>query len=436
MFMEEIPKHDLENIIEQAITFPVCTSHFVGNETLRFDSSSDYAKVSWANDSIHILELFHGPTYTFKDIGMQFLGRLMGYLLDQQEKQEKISILVATSGDTGSAAIHAVENHPLIELFVLYPGNGRISNLQERQMATNTSDNIHCIRFDGCSDDVDVVVSRLFQTESLKPFRLTTLNSVNIGRILMQTVHFIFSYVQCFATKILQSAKDGKPLPPVRFCIPTGGLGNGSSCYLAKCMGLPVERIIMAVNENDTISRTLATGTFKMEDVKVTNAPAMDICNPYNIERLLYLMSNRNAELVQSFIKNQSLPAGAKLDNKVFESLKNQFSSYSADQSEVCSTIKNIHKQWNEIIDPHTAVAVCVAKKLPESDNSDTPLICVATAHPAKFPETIENITGEPYTLPEPLQCLLEKQLHVTDMELDTMEDSVAEMIRQFYPRQ
>jgi len=349
LFIEEteIPKADLQKIIKEAITFPIRVSHLTKNEKnesciLRSDDPSFHPNnITWALNSLHILELFNGPTFTFKDIGMQFLGRVMAYLLDHnEERKEKITIIVATSGDTGSAAIHAVENHPLIDLYVLYPGENRISELQERQMATNTAENIFCIRFDGSSDDADVVVTKLFENKNLSDKRLTTLNSVNIGRILMQSVHFIFSYVQCLAPEIVRCVKDNEKLPLLRFCIPTGGLGNGSSCYLASRMGLPVDKIIMAVNENDTISRTLGSGIFKMKPVKVTNAPAMDICNPYNIERLIFLMSGRKGNVVRDFIAAQNDENGAVLGDEIFDMFKRHFISYSADQSAICCSIK------------------------------------------------------------------------------------------------
>lgn len=430
---EEIPKSAIRQILNEGISFPIKISHLseLNNSVTRSDDLNfDQKNIDWSKNSKHILELCHGPTYTFKDFGMQFLGRLMGYLLEKNDEKHKITIIVATSGDTGSAAIESVQNHPFIELFVIYPGNNRISKIQELQMATNEAKNIHCIRFDGSSDDADKIVTKLFNNKNLDKYYLTTLNSVNIGRILMQINHFVFAYVQSFASQIIESIKNQKPRPSIQFCIPTGGLGNGSSCYIAKQMGIPIENIIMAVNENDTISRIFSNmGQFKLNPVKITNSPAMDICNPYNFERILYLLSNNNHNLVNDFISQLNENSESNLSDSIFYLLKKEFISFSASQNDVVQQISSIFEKWNVIVDPHSSVAL---QALHHIDN-DIPVICVSTAHPAKFVETIETATKLPYELPEELQNMLTKPLRVTDLEFTTMAEEMEKMIAEYF---
>merc|ERR1712137_55471 len=415
MFIEDIPEDELRVIIDR-IQFPIRTSNFSPNHPSMNSSEESFrsSKVDWSKESIHIMELIHGPTYTFKDFGMQFLGGVLSYFVSRSK--QRITIIVATSGDTGSAAIHAVEHQDDLQLFVMYPGGGRITPLQERQMATSVAENIHCIRFDGSSDDADVVMNQLFADKSLAQFRLTTMNSINIARVLMQIVHFVYGYVQCFASGIQDSIKNETDLPRVRYCIPTGGLGNGSSCTLTRMMGIPIDKIILAVNENDTLARLFQDGKFAPGATRVTNAPAMDISNPYNLERIVYLISDRNPEVVGRYVKGIEQEKQISFDQLgIREPFSQIFFSASASQDDVEKQISRLFTEYKTIIDPHTAVGVHVLGHLPFDW---IPTICVSTAHPGKFPEVINKSTNSNYSH-EALENLHNLPMRVTDVNPD-----------------
>jgi len=415
---EELSKTELYDLIRSTVNFPIKFSHIQDSQVLNsHDPAFSESQLHWKPQDLHLMELFHGPTFTFKDIGLQFLGKLLGFFLSRISNPHKVAVVVATSGDTGSAAISAVQDHPLIDLYVIYPSGGRISNLQERQMATVTSKNIHCFSFDGMSDEADIIVNGLFADEQFKHrFHLNTINSFNISRILMQTVNYFFAYIENFAEKIVENFENSLPLPIIRYVVPSGGFGNGASGYLAQQMGSHIAKFIFGTNSNDTIHKLFSSGLYEISPSNPTLAPAIDISNPYNLERLLYFLSNKNHSVVKEIFCDADLMNGVtprQLSDELTQKLKQTALSFSCADSEISRIIGDFYEKYQYFIDPHSAVGVYAFEKLlqQESEQDYLPTIVLCTAHPAKFPETIQKITQAKVPLPEVLANLLDAPL-------------------------
>ena len=329
---------------------------------------------------IHLVELFHGPTLAFKDVALQFLGHLFETLLART--QGRLNILGATSGDTGSAAIHAVKGREHMRIFMLYP-RGRVSRLQERQMISVDAANVSCLSVDGSFDDCQALVKTLFADLPFKEVHhLGAVNSVNWARILAQAVYYGYAALRFGA---------GAGIAPV---VPTGNFGNIFSGYLAMRMGFPISRLVLATNENDILARFFATGVYKRGAVRYTESPSMDIQSASNLERFLYYLFDADGERVSWFMQRFQETGEARLEPAQRDHLNDAIRGERVDGEEMRATIKSVYGQHGYILDPHSAVGVAAANRIRHQLGAATP-VCLATAHPAKFPETIDQVIGE-----------------------------------------
>lgn len=338
-----------------------------------------------------LVELFHGPTLAFKDVALQLLGQLFEYALAIDGRH--MNILGATSGDTGSAAIAGVRGQENIDIFILYP-NDKVSHLQELQMTTVPDANVHCIAVNGSFDDCQDLMKSVFADLSFKEqYGLGAINSVNWARVLAQVVYY--GYV---SLKI-----EGE----VSFCVPTGNFGNIFAAYLARKMGFPIADLVVATNENDILARFFATGEYARGDVHFTLSPAMDIQVASNFERFLYYYFDGDAQRLKTFMTAFQTEGKASLDGPPTDA---GFLATSVNTEETLATVKSIHAETGYVLDPHSAVGVAASRKCTPRGHK----VCIATAHPAKFPEAVEqaidNITVTHPTL-EALRGLPERKI-------------------------
>ncbi|XP_056602139.1 threonine synthase-like 2 [Triplophysa dalaica] len=395
----EIPKQHLQELISEAL------SKFSIPETVRIVS---------LRDSLSILELFHGETLSFKDLAMSCTGQFLKYFLHKEKK--RATILVGTSGDTGSSAIRSVFGVSDVDIVVVFP-RGRITAVQERQMTASIADNVHVFAADGTSDDIDVPLRKVFADSDLvKRHGLMSLNSVNWSRILLQLPHFLFAYLQLSALQPNADADD--TLPVLEVLVPTGGAGNITAGCIMKMMGVPL-RLVAMVNTNDIVHRTVQSGDFSMaSDVVQTLAPAIDIQDPYNLERIFWLLSAGDAPMVQSlmeeFQKTHRLSLPVTLHRQVSEVL----SSGSVTDEGILHTMTRCFQENDYLICPHTAVAVCHHYDCPVTAGLNR--CCIATASPAKFQEAVHR-AGLTLNLPEALLALetLETRYEVLEKSED-----------------
>ncbi len=342
-----------------------------------------------------LLELFHGPTLAFKDFALQFLGRLLSHIL--QKRGEKIVILGATSGDTGSAAIAGCRGLPNMDIVILYP-YGRVSEVQRRQMTTYGEENVHPLSIEGTFDDCQAIVKQLFvDADFRKKHTLVAVNSINWVRILAQTVYYFYAALAL-----------GGPEKKIAFSVPTGNFGDIYAGYLAKLMGLPIADLIIASNRNDILTRAHATGEYKMEGVFATPSPSMDIQISSNFERLLHGFYNKDSSAIHGLMESLKQSKSFTLSPDVHQQLKHHFSAVSVDDKTTLATIREIYEQTGEILDPHTAVGVKAARECWRDDSC--PIVTLATAHPAKFPDAVEKAIGIRPALPPHLADLFEKK--------------------------
>ncbi|MEQ8860619.1 MAG: threonine synthase [Pseudomonadales bacterium] len=357
LFVDDIPGADLDRLIRDA---------YAG-----FDHPEIVPLVPVGD--VHVLELFHGPTLAFKDVALQLLGQLFEYVL--RRRGEHLNILAATSGDTGSAAIAGVRGLDEIDIFVMFP-NGRVSELQELQMTTVTDANVHCLAVDGSFDDCQTLMKTLFSDLEFKGrFHLGAVNSVNWARVLAQIVYYAYAS--------LRLGGDG----PVTFCVPTGNFGNVFAGFLAKRMGLPVDRLVLATNENDILSVFFATGEYQRGDVRFTVTPAMDIQVASNFERYLYYLLDQDSERLLAFMNDFAGSGRAVLDAPPGTA---DFVATAVNVDDTLATIRRVYQEHGYVADPHTAVGLAAATRFPSAG----PVVCLATAHPAKFPEAVNEAVG------------------------------------------
>lgn len=329
---------------------------------------------------LHILELFHGPTLAFKDVALQFLGNAFEYMLRRTGRE--LNILAATSGDTGSAAICGVRGRERIRIFVMHP-RGRVSPLQERQMTTVLDSNVFNIAVEGTFDDCQRIMKTVFSDLAFKDrHSLGTVNSINWARVLAQTVYYFFS---AFRVMRLTGARE------VQFSVPTGNFGDIFAGYVATRMGLPVRRLILATNENDILTRFFTTGIYSSSPVQATISPSMDIQVASNFERYLYYRLGSDPARVRDAMSQ--FAAQGKLVVPPLEDgrIDNLIVAGSGNTGQTLATIRDAYGKHGYLLDPHTAVGVHVARPYIEHD---APLICLATAHPAKFAQAIQDATG------------------------------------------
>ena len=339
-----------------------------------------------------ILELFHGPTLAFKDVALQFLGNLFEYLLS--ERGERMNILGATSGDTGSAAIYGVRGRRNLAIFILHP-HGRVSPVQALQMTTVTDPNVFNLAIEGTFDDCQAIVKRLFaDLEFKRRYRLGAVNSINWARVLAQIVYYLWAYFR---------VSEAEGAERVRFSVPTGNFGDIFAGYLARRMlGDRVERLILATNENDILTRFVTRGDYSVRQVVPTISPSMDIQVASNFERYLYYLWGEDAGRVREAMERFAEEKRLSFSEEDLARVRRDFLSASVSQEETLRTIREFYQETGYILDPHTAVGVRAAREFP----SDLPTICLATAHPAKFPEAVSRALGFPPPVPEPLRDL------------------------------
>ena len=355
-------------------------------------------------DNTFVLELFHGPTLAFKDLAMQFLGRLMDHAL--AKRGERTTIVVATSGDTGGAAVEAFRGRSHVDLIVLYP-DGRVSDVQRRMMTTQDDANVHAIAIDGTFDDCQNIVKGLFNHHAFRDqVRLSGVNSINFARIVAQVVYYFTAAVAL-----------GAPHRKVAFTVPTGNFGDIFAGYVASRMGLPIDRLTVATNVNDILARTLASGTYEPRGVEPTMSPSMDIQISSNFERLLFDASGRDAAAVRGLMASLDQSGSFTIGARALANIREMFSAGRADEQETAATIRTLKREADYVADPHTAVAIAVAEKEPR--DPATPMIVLSTAHPAKFPDAVEKACGVRPGLPDGLAGLHEKQERQTHLAAD-----------------
>ena len=351
-----------------------------------------------------LLELFHGPTLAFKDLAMQLLARLMDHALEQ--RGERTTIVVATSGDTGGAAVEAFRGRSRIDLVVLYP-NGRISDVQRRMMTTAADDNVHAVAVEGTFDDCQAMVKAMFNHHAFRDrVRLSGVNSINWARIIAQTVYYFTSAVAL-----------GAPYRKLAFTVPTGNFGDVFAGYVAGRMGLPLDRLVIATNVNDILVRTLATGAYEIRDVVATASPSMDIQVSSNFERLLFDAYGHDSGAVRSLMGSLAQSRRFAMSSKALSEIRASFSADRADEEEVAATIRTTLRETGLFVDPHTAVGIAVAEK--ETRDPALPMVVLSTAHPAKFPDAVEAACGVRPALPEWLSDLESRPEKATVLPAD-----------------
>ncbi|GEN28161.1 threonine synthase [Halovibrio variabilis] len=360
-----------------------------------------------------LLEQFHGPTLAFKDVALQLLGRLLDHFL--KKRGERAVIMGATSGDTGSAAIEGCRHCDNLDIFILHPHN-RVSEVQRRQMTSVLANNVFNIAIEGNFDDAQAMVKASFADQSfLNGTRLVAVNSINWARIMAQIVYYIASGVAL-----------GAPHREVSFCVPSANFGNVFAGYMAYKMGLPVKQFIIATNANDILHRTLTANDFSKKELAATLAPSMDIVVSSNFERLLFDAYDRDglavAALLERFQQEPTALADAPL-----ATLREKFSSYSVDDATILEAIRDAHKRTGEMLDPHTATGYRAAERA-RADQS-TPMITLATAHPAKFAEAVVKAGFPGVPLPPHMEDLIEREERYTVLpaELAAVQQYVVE---------
>jgi threonine synthase len=373
------------------------------------------APILQIDDNLFALELFHGPTLAFKDFAMQWLGQAMNRAL--RRRGARATIIGATSGDTGAAAIEAFAEQSQVEVFVLYP-QGRVSDVQRRQMTTVDRPNVHALAIEGAFDDCQRIVKELFGDLAFRDeMHLSGVNSINWARILAQIVYYFVGAVAL-----------GAPERPLSFAVPTGNFGDVLAGYYAKRMGLPVDRLIIATNENDILARALASGLYAPKGVKATQSPSMDIQVSSNFERLLFEASGRDPEAVVARmaelanIGEFAIPPGA------LARIRADFDAFRVDEAACAEEMGRVYRESGMIIDPHSAVGVHAARKTLAASPA-TPVIALCTAHPAKFPGAVERATGVRPPLPEPFSDLMERKETIVVLPND--RGAVADYMRQ-----
>jgi len=367
-----ISKEDLSSLVKKSY------STFREKEVIKISSVG----------KLKLLELFHGPTLAFKDIAMQFIGNLYEYYLSKNDK--KINIVVATSGDTGAAAINAIKGKSNLNIFVLHPNN-RISTVQRKLMTTVEEKNVFNIAIDGNFDDCQNIVKSMFSDlEFSKSINMSGVNSINWARIIAQAVYYFYAYF-----------KLGRET--LSFSVPTGNFGDVFAGYIAKKMGLPVDKLIVATNANDILHRAISKGDYVSKEVKETLSPSMDIQLASNFERLIYYINNsessKTADIMKKIKQNSY-----QIEKSNLDMIQKDFLSESCNEKETLDIIKKNYEENNIILDPHTAVGVGVANKLSFND-----CVVLSTAHPCKFPEATNNAINKYEKLPEEFQYVLKK---------------------------
>jgi threonine synthase len=367
------------------------------------------------DERLWLLELFHGPTLAFKDLALQLLGLMFDALLAR--RGEQVTIVGATSGDTGSAALAACRDRAALDIFILYP-EGRISEVQRRQMTTVEAANAHALAIDGTFDDCQDIVKALFADPALRrDLALSAVNSINFARVAAQIVYYLAAGLAL-----------GAPERAISFSVPTGNFGNVYAGHLARALGLPIARLAIGTNANDILARYLASGEMTIAPVVASLSPSMDIQVASNFERLLYELKGRDGAAVAADLRRFRETGALPADIAAWRQARLLFSGHRVDDALALATIADTWRRTGLLIDPHTAVAVAAARAELAAAGEPTPMVALATAHPAKFPEAVERAAGVRPPVPPALAAILEKRERTTRLPNDA--GAVARFLR------
>ncbi|MCO6386086.1 threonine synthase [Aliihoeflea sp. 40Bstr573] len=394
---EDIAADDFRRIVEEAYA------------TFRHEAVCPLVQTG-ANE--YVLELFHGPTLAFKDVAMQLLARLMDHVLEK--RGQRATICGATSGDTGGAAIDAFAGRDRTDIFILFP-HGRVSPVQQRQMTTSSEANVHALAIEGNFDDCQALVKGMFNDHAFRDrVMLSGVNSINWARIMAQIVYYFSSAITL-----------GAPDRPVSFTVPTGNFGDIFAGYAAKKMGLPVDRLVIATNDNDILARTFETGRYETRGVVATTSPSMDIQISSNFERLLFEAAGRDAASVRRYMESLKQSGAFTIDAGPLEAMRAEFSAGRSSVDETAKTIRQTLEKSGYLADPHTAIAIKVARDFEE--DPAVPMIVLSTAHPAKFPDAVQAASGIDPALPVWLGDLMARRekFDVLPSDLKMLEDHI-----------
>jgi threonine synthase len=395
-YVGDIPANDLKNLINRSYS------------TFKHPEVTPLVK----KDGIYILELFHGVTLAFKDVALQFLGNLFEHILE--ERNQTLNIIGATSGDTGSAAIHGVRGKKGITIFILHP-HGKTSAVQALQMTSVTDANVHNIALRGTFDDCQDMVKELFGDLDFKEkYSLGAVNSINWARVLAQVVYYFYAWL-----RVTDEAE-----APVNFSVPTGNFGDIFAGFVAKRMGLPIDKLLLATNENNILTRFINSSDYSLGNVVATVSPSMDIQIASNFERYLFHLFNEDSFRLKEAFAQLKDHGRISFSSDEMEQVRQDFCSASVDQSATLQEIRDFYGETGYLLDPHTAVGVKAALDLLPSDSAR---ICLATAHPAKFSETVEQSLGFQAPVPESVMALYGKPTRCEIMDADI--DKVREFI-------
>lgn len=361
--------------------------------------------------SLYMLELFHGPTFAFKDFALQILGRLFGYFVGN--RGQTCTIIGATSGDTGSAAIEAVRGLNAVTMYMLHP-DARVSMVQRRQMTTVQDDNIHNLAVDGTFDDCQNLVKAMFNdAEFRQKHHLAAVNSINWARISAQTVYYFYAALAL-----------GAPDRLVNFSVPSGNFGNVFAGYAARKMGLPINRLIIGSNSNDILTRFFHSGRMEQRMPNATISPSMDIQIASNFERYLFELLDRDSEQVRILMERFAARGEFEIEPAAYQKATALFSAQRFSDEETRTTIKQIYQQSGELVDPHSAIGIAAAQQFSEAD---VPTITFATAHAAKFSDAVTAASGAPVRLPHSLQEIMHRKekMHKVPNDLETIQSLI-----------
>ena len=391
-------KHDLENIINKSYS------------VFRKKNVVDLIKVGDRS----VLELFHGPTLAFKDIAMQLLGNFYEYYLDNEN--EKLNIVVATSGDTGAAAIDAIKGKKNVNIFVLHPHN-KVSLVQRKLMTTGKDKNVFNIAVNGNFDDCQNLVKTMFADKSFSSdIKMSGVNSINWARIIAQCVYYFYCYFL-----IKDNNQD------INFSVPTGNFGDVYAGYLAKKMGLPINKLIVATNQNDILHRAISGGSYEVEKVHETISPSMDIQIASNFERLIYDLNDCNDLQTKDVMKNIKDKGEYLIDKEKLDKINNDFISCRMSEEEILATIEKVNKEYKVILDPHSAIGYGAFDKINLTGNN----IVLATAHPCKFPDAIKKAINVKVDLPKELMFVMDEKENydIIDNDVEKIKQHIKERI-------
>ncbi|MEH6651868.1 MAG: threonine synthase [Motiliproteus sp.] len=405
---DAIPQADLDAIIDETYGTYNATN---GKNVFAHDA---VAPLKQLDSNLWLLELFHGPTLAFKDFALQLLGRLLDYVLEK--RNERVVIMGATSGDTGSAAIEGCKRCDNVDIFILHPHN-RVSDVQRKQMTTIVGDNIHNLAIEGNFDDCQQMIKNSFADQSfLQGRKLVAVNSINWARIMAQIVYYFHA-----------SLSLGGPHREVSFAVPTGNFGDIFAGYLAKGMGLPVKQLVVATNQNDILHRCISANDYSKQPLVHTLSPSMDIMVSSNFERLLFDLYDRDGEATAALMAQLNGDADSNLDPARLAKARELFDSFRLDDDNCVKVIAEMFERTEELLDPHTAIGVKAAEVCRR--DTQTPMVALATAHPVKFPDPVVKAGCDAPALPHHLVDLFERdeRFDVLPNELGAVQAYVAE---------